>query len=831
MGFYPISAHIRAVFIIRLNDWCFNMFLCIIQFMNKKALKTLEYNKIITLLEQCAGSAQGKTYCRNLQPLSDLSQIRHMQAETKDALSRIFKRGSVSFSGITDVRPFLKHLEIGSSLTITELLAVASLLEVTKRVKTYGRSENDSSLENDHLAHYFADLAPLSMVCDEIRHCILSEDMIADDASSGLKNIRRQKTVISERIRTQMNTMLNQSTTRSYLQDGVITVRGGRYCLPVKAEYKNYVPGMVHDQSASGSTLFIEPMSVVNLNNTLRELELQEAEEIEKVLAELSNLVAEHTDEIAQDFSLLAELDFIFAKGELARKMNAVEPEFNTDGIVHLRAARHPLLDPKQVVPINLTLGEDYNLLIVTGPNTGGKTVSLKTCGLLCLMGQAGLHIPTKDRSRLAIFDDIFADIGDEQSIEQSLSTFSSHMTNIVHILHEVEKEQGQYLCLFDELCAGTDPKEGAALATSILSDLHERGVLTMATTHYSELKMYALSTPGVENACCEFSVETLSPTYHLLIGIPGKSNAFAISKKLGLSDALIEDAKTHVTEDDQNFEDLMVDLEQRRVAMMRDGEEIARQKREIEELQKKLQEREQKLMDSKDKILRQANEDASHILQEAKRVADETIRDFNKYSHSNPDIAKMEAKRAAVGKKLSDSRKKASVAAKEEKPTNHNIPKNLRIGDPVKVLSMNIKGTVYSLPNGKGDLQVQMGIMRSKVNIKDLVLLEDNDTASKTSGKKSRYTGNGGFSKAATISPEINLLGLNGDEAVAKLDKYLDDAYVSHLKSVRVVHGKGTGALRKAVHQYLRRQKIVDEFHLAEFGEGDAGVTIVTFK
>lgn len=800
--------------------------------MNKKALKTLEYNKIIALLEQCAGSAQGKAYCRELLPVSDLSQIKRMQAETKDALSRIFKRGSVSFSGITDVRPFLKHLEIGSSLTILELLAIASLLEVAKRVKTYGRSENDLSIEGDHLAHFFNDLEPLTPVCQEIRHCILSEDSIADDASPGLKNIRRQKNVIGERIRTQMNTMLNNNTTRSYLQDGVITVRGGRYCLPVKAEYKNYVPGMVHDQSSSGSTLFIEPMSVVNLNNSLRELELQEAEEIEKILADLSNLVAEHTEEISQDFMILAELDFIFAKGELARKMNAVEPEFHTDGIIHLRAARHPLLDPKHVVPIDLTLGKDYNLLIVTGPNTGGKTVSLKTCGLLSLMGQAGLHIPTKDRSQLSIFDDVFADIGDEQSIEQSLSTFSSHMTNIVHILREVERSSGHYLCLFDELCAGTDPKEGAALATAILSSLHERGVLTMATTHYSELKMYALSTPGVENACCEFSVETLSPTYHLLIGIPGKSNAYAISKKLGLSDDLIADAKTHVTEDDQNFEDLMVDLEQRRVSMMRDSEEIARQKREMENLQKKLKEREDRLNASKDKILRQANEDASHILQEAKQIADETIRDFNKYSHSNPDIAKMEAKRAAVGKKLAASRKKASVAAKDnDKPKNHKVPKNLRVGDPVKVLSMNINGTVYSLPNARGDLQVQMGIMRSKVNINDLILLEDNDTAAKTTGKKSRYTGNDGFSKAATISPEINLLGLNGDEAVAKLDKYLDDAYVSHLKSVRVVHGKGTGALRKAVHQYLRKQKIIDEFHLAEFGEGDAGVTIVTFK
>lgn len=816
--------------------------------MNKKALRTLEYPKIIEMLEDCAGSEQGKHYCHVLHPVSDLARINHMQQETADALSRIFKRGSVSFSGVCDIRPFLKHLEIGSVLNTTELLAIASVLEVTKRVKTYGRSENDTALASDCLAGYFEDLAPLTPVCDEIRRCVLSEELIADDASPGLKNVRRQISAIGERIRAQMNAMLNQSTTRSYLQDGVITMRNGRYCLPVRAEYKSYVPGMVHDQSASGSTIFIEPMSVVNLNNNLREYELQEAEEIERVLATLSNLVAEHTEELLQDFSILSELDFIFAKGELARKMNAVAPQFNTDGIIYLRGARHPLLSPDTVVPIDLRLGEEYDLLIVTGPNTGGKTVSLKTCGLLTLMGQSGLHIPAKDRSQLAVFDNIYADIGDEQSIEQSLSTFSSHMTNIVHILRNVgamADEHGQwrskqsedgwqkrYLCLFDELCAGTDPKEGAALATAILARLHEQGVLTMATTHYSELKMYALSTPRVENACCEFSLETLSPTYHLMIGIPGKSNAFAISRKLGLTDDLIGVAKERLETDDQNFEDLLVDLEQRRIAMERDQQEIARNRSETEQLRRQLEAQTEKLASSKDKILQQANEDAARILQEAKQIADETIRDFNKYSKSNPDIAEMERKRAAVGQKLSSSRKNASVSAQSTPPKNHKVPKQLRVGDPVKILSMNLTGTVYSLPNSRGDLQVQVGIMRSKVNINDLVLLEDNDTASQAKTKQRNYKNTGGgFHKAATISPEINLLGLNGDEAVAQLDKYLDDAYLAHLKSVRVVHGKGTGALRKAVHQYLRRQKIVDEFHLAEFGEGDAGVTIVTFK
>lgn len=802
--------------------------------MNEKVLHTLEYEKIIHILEGHAASEQGKAYCRELTPMTDIAAIQQSQVATSDALSRIFKRGSVSFSGIVDVRPLLDHLAIGGTLSIAEILSVASLCEAAKRVKAYGRAENDAAIAEDSLASYFEDIAPNTPLCDEIRRCILSEDTLADDASPALSHIRRQENITGERIRAQLSGMLTNTTTRSYLQDGVITMRGGRYCLPVRAEYKNHIPGMVHDQSATGSTLFIEPMAVVNLNNSLRELQLQEAEEITKILADLSNRIAEHADELRQDFSILTELDFIFAKGELAHRMNAVVPEFNADGIIELRGARHPLLDANSVVPIDLTLGRDYNLLIVTGPNTGGKTVSLKTCGLLSLMGQAGLHIPAKDRSKLSIFDDIFADIGDEQSIEQSLSTFSSHMTNLVRILHAIDDDatgKKRYLCLFDELCAGTDPKEGAALATAILSDLHEKNILTMATTHYSELKMYALNTNGVENACCEFDIDTLSPTYRLLIGIPGKSNAFAISQKLGLPADLITSAKAHVSEDDQQFEDLLIDLEQRRIAMERDAAETARQKDEIAKLRTQLDERTQRLNESKDKILQQANADASRILQEAKQLADETIRDFNRFSKANPDIAKMEEKRAAVGKKLNESRKKSAERTKEESVRPHKIPKNLRIGDSVKVLSMNVKGTVATLPNAKGDLQVQMGILRSKVNIKDLELLEDNDTAAKTSQKMHRHTGNGGFSKAATISPEINLLGLNADDAIATLDKYLDDAYLSHLKSVRVVHGKGTGVLRKAVHNYLRRQKFVDEYHLAEFGEGDAGVTIVTFR
>ncbi len=795
--------------------------------MNKKALYTLEYNKIIEKLMHYATSEQGLKYCQELLPIYDKSQIEKMQKETSDALTRIFKKGSISFRGSHDVGLYGKRLEIGGVLNSSELLRVASLLEVAKRAKSYGRREREDEAK-DSLDDFFLALEPLTPVCEEIRHCIIGEDEFADDASPGLKNVRRSMASTNERIRSQMNTMLNNTTTRGYLQDGVITMRNGRYCLPVRAEFKNQVAGMIHDQSSTGATLFIEPMAVVNLNNQLRELQLQEEEEIEKILSNLSNLVAEHVEEMKQNFDILSELDFIFAKGMLAKEMNGVAPIFNTQGIIHLRGARHPLLNPKQVVPIDLRLGEDFNLLIVTGPNTGGKTVSLKTCGLLTLMGQAGLHIPTLDRSQLAIFHEVFADIGDEQSIEQSLSTFSSHMTNIVHILKEVANSDNA-LILFDELCAGTDPAEGAALATAILSRLHQRGIRTMATTHYSELKVYALTTPGVENACCEFSLATLSPTYRLLIGIPGKSNAFAISKKLGLAGDIIDSARAQMDENDQSFEDLLVDLEQKRVAMENDRRQIQSEKDKIAAIRRSLDERQDKLDTQRNRILEDANMQAATILKNAKDTADETIRNFHKYGKAMPDMAAMERERAAVGKKLSQAQ--AAVGTKKKTaPSNHQVPKKLRVGDSVKVLSMNLTGTVHTLPDARGNLQVQMGILTSNVNIRDLVLINDDGSST---GKKGpvRKTGGGGFGKAATISPEINLLGKTGDEAVALLDKYLDDAYISHLKSVRVVHGKGTGALRKAVHQYLRKQKIIDEYHLAEFGEGDSGVTIVVFK
>lgn len=794
--------------------------------MNEKVLKTLEYHKILSQLSEYAFSDIAKKRCLSLRPITDRGQIELLQLQTKDALSRLFRCGSLSFSGVHDVTESLKRLAIGGTLSASELLSICSLLEAAKRAKAFSRSEKEDVPE-DSLTSFFTEIEPLTPLYDEIRRCIIADDEIADDASSTLRSIRRSMRGMNDKIRAQMNNMINNTTTRSYLQDAVITMRDGRYCLPVKAEAKSQIPGMVHDQSSSGSTLFIEPMAVVNLNNEYKELMLKEKEEIEKILANLSNLTADFSDQIFADYQILSELDFIFAKAAYAQTYNGVAPTFNDDGYLHIKKARHPLLDKKKVVPIDVMLGKKFQLLIVTGPNTGGKTVSLKTVGLLTLMGQSGLHIPASERSELGIFEEVFADIGDEQSIEQSLSTFSSHMTNIIRILKKVNDRS---LVLFDELCAGTDPTEGAALAISILSKLHLYGARTMATTHYSELKVYALSTPGVENACCEFNVETLSPTYRLLIGIPGKSNAFAISEKLGLSRDLIEDAKGRISENDENFEDLLADLEKSRITIEKEQLEINRYKEEIQTLKERLEQKQEKLDASRDKILREANEEAYRILKEAKDVADETIRNFNKYGKAGAPVSEMEKERTKLRDRMNDRQKKLSDQQKNAEP-NHKVPKKLRIGDSVKVISMNLKGTVHSLPNAKGDLYVQMGILRSLVNINDLILLDDD--SSMLAGVKANKTGAGKIrmSKSASISPEINLIGKTTDEAIALLDKYLDDAYLSHLSSVRIVHGKGTGALRNAVQTYLRRQKHVKSFHLGEYGEGDAGVTIAEFK
>ena len=791
--------------------------------MNAKVLKTLEYNKIIARLTEHATSDPGRKLCRELTPMTELDDIRAAQRETGDALTRLFKKGSISFGNNRELGMSLKSLEIGATLSAPELLRIAGLLENAGRVKAYGRQERED-MEEDSLTPLFQGIEPLPPVSNEIYRCILSEEEISDDASPGLKHVRRSMAVTTDRIHSQLSGMVNGSL-HSYLQDALITSRNGRYCIPVKAEYRSQVPGMIHDQSSTGSTLFIEPAAVVNLNNQMRELEIKEQEEIEKVLAALSAQVADHAEDIAENQKILTRLDFVFAKASLALEQNATEPVFNNEHIINIRGARHPLLDKKTTVPIDIRLGRDYDLLIITGPNTGGKTVSLKTTGLFCLMGQAGLHVPALDRSELSIFHEVYADIGDEQSIEQSLSTFSSHMTSIVSILKNADADS---LCLFDELGAGTDPTEGAALAIAILNYLHDRGIRTMATTHYSELKVYALSTDGVENACCEFNVETLSPTYRLLIGIPGKSNAFAISSKLGLDENIIEDAKSRINDNDLDFEDLIASLESQRQTIEKEQLEINSYKAEIEKLKKQLEEKNERIDKSKDKILREANEEAYKILQDAKELADKTIRNFNKYGQGQAPMSQMEKERSALRDKMNDKEKKLSDIKKNTAKANHKAPKKLRIGDSVLVLSLNLKGTVHTLPNAKGDLYVQMGILRSLVNINDLVLLNDDVSPAK------KYGGSGSkikMSKSLSVSSEINLIGKTTDEALALLDKYLDDAYIAHLSSVRIVHGKGTGALRKAVHGLLKRTKTIAEYHLGEFGEGDAGVTIATFK
>lgn len=793
--------------------------------MNKKVLYTLEYNRITEQLAEHASSGWAKEHCLHLKPMTDQAAIEHAQEETAAALSRIYRKGSISFSGIHKIGFSLKRLEAGGILSIEELLHTASLLDVAKRAKTYGRKDREDT-PSDTLDAMFQAIEPLTPLVEEIRRCILSEDEIADDASVRLKSIRRSIRGMNDRIHAQMTQILNHSTTRTYLQDAVITMRNGRYCLPVKADCKNQFPGMIHDQSSSGSTLFIEPASVVNLNNELKELFLNEQDEIDKIIAALSNEVAAYSEQLLMDYKLLTTLDFIFAKAKLAQDYNGIAPQFNTHGYIHIRRGRHPLLNKKTVVPIDVMLGDDFQLLIVTGPNTGGKTVSLKTVGLLTLMGQAGLHIPAGDRSQLAIFDHVFADIGDEQSIEQNLSTFSSHMTNIIRILKNVTPNS---LVLFDELCSGTDPTEGAALAISILTSLHSRGVRTMATTHYSELKVFALSADGVQNACCEFDVETLSPTYRLLVGIPGKSNAFAISEKLGLPKEIIANARTQITTSEQNFEDLIAELEKSRSTIEKERLEAEQYKQEIEKLRIQAETKQEKIDSRRDKIIREANEQALAILKEAKETADASIRNFHKFGTTNPSASELEKERSALRSKIQST--EAHLSKNQKQPSvNHKAPKKLQLGDSVQVLTLNQRGIVTTLPNAKGELFVQMGILRTQVNIKDLVLIEEQTAPSskkfsKTSGGKLK------MSKSSHISAELMLIGKTVDEAILALDKYLDDAYLAHLSTVRIVHGKGTGALRNAVHAHLRRIKYVDSFHLGEFGEGDAGVTIVTFK
>ena len=791
--------------------------------MNQKTLTKLEFDKIISLLEAEAGSFRGRQLCHRLKPMTDLEKINTYQEQTAAAYTRIVRKGRISFSDAAPVEESMKRLEIGGALSITELLRICRLLSNTARAKSYGRHDTQEDAA-DCLDAYFDQLEPLTVLTNEIERCIVSEEEISDDASSTLKQIRRSIGNINDKVHSTLSGLVNGSL-RTYLQDPIITMRGDRYCIPVKAEYRSQVQGLIHDQSSTGSTLFIEPMAVVKLNNDLKELYAKEQEEIQVILARLSEDTAQYIEEIRANYRAMTDLDFIFARGALALSMRASRPVLNAEGRIHIREGRHPLLDQKKVVPITVSLGEDFTLLIVTGPNTGGKTVSLKTVGLFTLMGQAGLHIPAGDRSELAVFQQVYADIGDEQSIEQSLSTFSSHMTNIVSFLRKVDERS---LVLFDELGAGTDPTEGAALATAILSSLHRRGIRTMATTHYSELKVFALTTEGVENACCEFDVETLRPTYHLLIGIPGKSNAFAISKKLGLPDEIIEEARTHLSDQEESFEELLSDLEHSRRTIEKEQAQIQAYKSELESLRARAKEKQDKLDAQRERIIREANEKASRILQSAKDYADETMRNFRKFGKENISASEMEKEREKLRQKMAKT--SSSISLEKAKPKKTYKPSDFKLGTAVKVLSMNLTGTVHSLPDSRGNVEVQMGILRSKVPITDLDIIDE--PVSYTSKQARRTTsGKMKMGKSLSVSPEINLIGRTTDEAVALLDKYLDDAYLAHISPVRIVHGKGTGALRNAVHQYLKRQKHVKSYRLGAFGEGDAGVTIVEFK
>ena len=791
--------------------------------MNQKALKTLEFDKIIHRLTEHAASVGAKKKCTELVPVTSLWEIERAQTQTADALRRIWQKGSISFGGIRDIRGSIKRLEIGGILGMGELRQIMSLLETAGQVQKYGAHEREYE-KADSLDESFEFLDPVPSLCSEIRRCILADDEMADDASSALFSIRRSMRQMNDKVHNTLNAMVN-GPVRTYLQDAVITMRDGRYCLPVKAEHRSQVPGMIHDQSATGSTLFIEPMAVVKLNNDFKELLLKEQQEIEKILSELSEKTAAYADQISGDYDVLVELDFIFAKAILAKEMNAVRPVFNDQRRISIKEGRHPLLDPKKVVPVTVRLGDDFRLLIITGPNTGGKTVSLKTVGLFTLMGQAGLHIPAFEGSELGVFGDVFADIGDEQSIEQSLSTFSSHMTTIVSILKNMDTNS---LVLFDELGAGTDPTEGAALAVSILDHLQKQGIRTMATTHYSELKVYALSTEGVENACCEFDVESLRPTYRLLIGIPGKSNAFAISSRLGLPDFLIEDAKKHLSAKDISFEDIIAELEHSRVTLEKEQMEIQSYKEEIRKLRNELQKKQENIDQRKEKLLKDANDKAAAILQEAKDYADETIKNFHKFGKANISIKDMEQQRSRLREKI-DAAQSKSQSTTTAKPKKKVKADKLHIGDKVRVLSLNLEGTVSTMPNAKGDLFVQMGILRSQVNVRDLEFIgeAENLAASKSMSGSGKIR----MSKSALISTEINLIGMTVDEAMGHLDKYLDDAYLAHVPSVRIVHGKGTGALRTAVQQHLKRCKYIKSYRLGTFGEGDAGVTIAEFK
>ena len=786
--------------------------------MNKRTLRVLEFDKILEMLSDHAVSQGAKKRCRRLLPKNEQMEIVQLQTETRDAVRRMEEYGNVGFSGVRELAGVLRLLEVGSPLSQAELLDVASLLETADQVQEYGKRRELP--DPDSLTDRFASLLPVRDVSSEIRRCILSEEDMADDASGNLKRIRKEILSSGSQLHQQLEKIVKRESDRGTLQDALITMRGGRYCIPVKSEYRSRFPGMIHDQSQTGSTVFIEPMEIVNLNNRIKELEAEEHLEIEAILAELSKMAASVREELSMDLTLLTDLDFIFAKAKFAKAINASEPVFNTEGVIELKRAVHPLLERSTAVPVDIKLGEEYTVLIITGPNTGGKTVSLKTLGLLTLMGQAGLHIPADYGSRLSVCRDVYADIGDEQSIEQSLSTFSSHMSNIVYIIRHAEEG---CLCLFDEPGGGTDPVEGAALAISILSELKARGARVMATTHYTELKTYALSTDGVENASCEFDVASLRPTFRLMIGVPGNSNAFAISRRLGLPEHIIDAAREQLDEDSISMDQILTDLTETRRKMEKDQAELEHYRKEAETLRKRLSDRESQLTEKKEEILAKAREEAREILEDAKETADAAIRDYQKWAR-NPaaaDARRMEERRTALRNKkgtLEDKKEKKKAVSGQKSS-------DFKIGDLVRVLSLDTEGHIIALADSKGLFTVEMGILTSRFPASDLLILEEEKVKAPTV----RAAREGNIHKGYTFKPELNLLGKTVDEAIMELDKFLDDALLAHAVTVRIVHGKGTGALRKGIHEHLRTLRFVKDYRLGEFGEGDAGVTVVS--
>ena len=786
--------------------------------MNQKVLKTIEYTKIIAMLKEEADSSLGKEIAEALLPSSEPEEVRKSLLETEDAENRIRLKGPLSFRGMTDIRLYFPRIRLGAALSIAELLHVEKILEFAEKARDFEGETEDS------LSVYFQALSPLEEVRREFQRAIESEERLSDDASKELSEIRRKEKGIEGKISDELNRTLNDK--RSMLQEGVITLRNGRHVFPVKAEYKNAFHGIVHDESSTGATLFMEPLSIVQLENSLTELLSLEKREVEKILLALSLLLQPEISALQENVECIAHLDFVFAKAKLGKKMEGIRPTVLEEKKVSLLDARHPLIPRDKVVPISIHIGEGFRLLVITGPNTGGKTVCLKTLGLLQLMGQAGLLIPAFQGSFITVFREIFADIGDEQSIEQSLSTFSSHMTNTVKILAEADADS---LCLFDELGAGTDPTEGAALALGILHDLFQRRVTTVATTHYAEIKLYALSEEGVENAACEFDVESLRPTYRLLIGVPGKSNAFAIAKKLGLSDAIIEDARGRIGEEDLHFEDLIADLEDTRRLAEREKLEIEQYKEEVERLKARARESTKGIEKGKDKILNRAREEAARILAEAKETADEIIKEIKKKENGGSGSLEAEQLRTKLRKKLEENQ--SALGSQTVKGPSQTISlKNLALGDKVRLLNMHgVVGTVTELPDKSGMFTVSAGILRTKVSAKEVEFIQHKEKEAPT--RNQGKTAGLGRAKTMGISPEINLIGKMTADALPELNKYLDDAFLAKLPQVRIVHGRGTGALRKMVHECAKKNKHIESFRLGEYGEGSDGVTIVYFK